>query len=47
VAQPHAKFESIERSSVDFYATTRNLYRQDRNARIRGEDANTIQLPDL
>jgi phospholipid-binding lipoprotein MlaA len=43
------EFESIERSSVDFYATTRNLYRQSRNARIRGEDATTttIQLPDL
>ena len=41
------QFETIERSSLDFYATTRNFYRQSRNARIRGEDANTIQLPDL
>jgi phospholipid-binding lipoprotein MlaA len=40
-------FESIERSSVDFYATVRNLYRQSRNAQIRGEDANTNTLPDL
>ena len=47
VDQHRDEFESIERTSVDFYATTRNLYRQDRNARIRGEDANTIQLPDL
>ena len=28
--------ESIERSSIDFYATTRNLYRQNRNAQING-----------
>jgi phospholipid-binding lipoprotein MlaA len=26
--------ETIERSSIDFYATTRNLYRQSRNAKI-------------
>jgi phospholipid-binding lipoprotein MlaA len=39
--------ETIERSSIDFYATTRNLYRQSRDTRIRGEDANTVQLPDL
>ncbi len=32
--------ESIERSSIDFYATTRSLYRQNRNAQIRGEAAN-------
>jgi phospholipid-binding lipoprotein MlaA len=31
---------SIERSSIDFYATTRSLYRQNRNAQIRGEAAN-------
>jgi phospholipid-binding lipoprotein MlaA len=40
-------FETIERTSLDFYATTRNLYRQNRNARIRGEDAGAIPLPDL
>ena len=43
-------FETIERSSVDFYATTRNLYRQSRNAKIHGddEDGNAfVNLPDL
>jgi len=34
------KIESIERSSIDFYATTRNLYRQYRNAQINGDKAN-------
>jgi phospholipid-binding lipoprotein MlaA len=28
--------ESIERSSIDFYATTRSLYRQNRTAQING-----------
>jgi phospholipid-binding lipoprotein MlaA len=32
--------ESIERTSIDFYATTRSLYRQNRNAAIRGDTAN-------
>jgi phospholipid-binding lipoprotein MlaA len=32
--------ESIERTSIDFYATSRSLYRQNRNAQIRGESAN-------
>jgi phospholipid-binding lipoprotein MlaA len=32
--------ESIERSSIDFYATSRSLYRQNRNAQIRGDAAN-------
>jgi len=43
------EFETIERSSVDFYATTRNLYRQSRNARIHGDDTGSsfIELPDL
>jgi ABC-type transporter lipoprotein component MlaA len=41
------RFETIERSSVDFYATTRNLYRQSRDARIQGQDSSTAQLPDL
>lgn len=31
---------AIERSSIDFYATTRSLYRQNRNAQIRGDSAN-------
>jgi phospholipid-binding lipoprotein MlaA len=47
VDQGRDAFESIERSSVDLYATTRNLYRQRRDARIRGEDSTAIQLPDL
>jgi phospholipid-binding lipoprotein MlaA len=39
--------ETIERTSLDFYATTRNLYRQSRNARIHGQRLDQIQLPDL
>ena len=40
--------ETIERSSIDFYATTRNLYRQSRNAKIKDKsDAATASLPDL
>ena len=31
---------AIERSSIDFYATSRSLYRQNRNAQIKGESAN-------
>ena len=42
------QFETIERTSIDFYATTRNLYRQSRNARIRGETSKgTTPLPDF
>ena len=33
--------ETIERSSIDFYATTRNLYRQSRNAKINEGKAGT------
>ena len=40
------EFDTIERTSLDFYATTRNLYRQSRDALIRGEDSK-IQLPDF
>ena len=47
VDQQRDQFDSIERTSIDFYATTRNLYRQSRDARIRGEDTATQQLPDL
>jgi phospholipid-binding lipoprotein MlaA len=50
VDQRRDDFEGIERSSVDFYATTRNLYRQNRNAKIRGDegDGNAfVNLPDL
>jgi phospholipid-binding lipoprotein MlaA len=40
--------ESIERSSIDFYATTRNLYRQSRNAKINnGKTGATDNLPNL
>ena len=31
--------EQIERSSIDFYATTRSLYRQNRAAQINGGKA--------
>jgi len=41
------QLDTIERTSLDFYATTRNLYRQNRDARIRGENTNSTQLPDL
>jgi phospholipid-binding lipoprotein MlaA len=40
------EFDTIERTSLDFYATVRNLYRQNRAALIRGEDSK-IQLPDF
>jgi len=40
--------ETIERSSIDFYATTRNLYRQSRNAKINeGTATPTDDLPNL
>jgi phospholipid-binding lipoprotein MlaA len=39
--------ESIERSSIDFYATTRNLYRQSRNAKINDGKAGADDLPNL
>jgi ABC-type transporter lipoprotein component MlaA len=42
------QFDSIERTSIDFYATTRNLYRQNRDAKIRGETMTAnAQLPDF
>jgi phospholipid-binding lipoprotein MlaA len=41
------QFDSIERTSIDFYATTRNLYRQSRDTRIKGEESATTELPDL
>jgi phospholipid-binding lipoprotein MlaA len=41
------ELDNIERTSLDFYATTRNLYRQNRDARIRGENAIPTDLPDL
>jgi phospholipid-binding lipoprotein MlaA len=39
--------ESIERSSIDFYATSRNLYRQSRNAQINDGKAGADDLPNL
>ena len=40
--------ETIERSSIDFYATTRNLYRQSRNAKINeGKPTPVEDLPNL
>jgi phospholipid-binding lipoprotein MlaA len=38
--------ETIERSSIDFYATTRNLYRQSRNAKINEGKSGTNGVPD-
>lgn len=40
------QFLSIERSSIDFYASTRSLYRQSRDAQIGGQDA-SLALPDF
>lgn len=39
--------KTIERSSIDFYATTRNLYRQSRNAKINEGNPGTDDLPNL
>jgi phospholipid-binding lipoprotein MlaA len=41
------QIDEIERSSIDFYASTRSLYRQSRAAQIRGENALFQNLPDL
>jgi phospholipid-binding lipoprotein MlaA len=40
------EFDTIERTSLDFYATVRNLYRQDRAGLIKGEESKD-QLPDF
>jgi phospholipid-binding lipoprotein MlaA len=40
-------FDTIERTSIDFYATTRNLYRQSRDAKIKGDEGVGAQLPEL
>ena len=37
--------ETIERSSIDFYATTRNLYRQSRPAKINEGNLEIDELP--
>ncbi len=39
------ELDQIQRTSVDFYATTRSLYRQSRDAKISGGKANVQNLP--
>lgn len=39
--------ETIERTSIDFYATTRSLYRQSRNAKIHDDGSATSDLPEF
>jgi phospholipid-binding lipoprotein MlaA len=39
--------EGIERSSVDFYATARSLYRQHRENEIHNGNVPREKLPDL
>jgi phospholipid-binding lipoprotein MlaA len=39
--------EAIQRSSIDFYATTRSLYRQNRNAQIHDGAAQNSDLPNF
>ena len=46
-AQTVDELEGIERTSVDFYATTRSLYRQHRNAQINGNQPNLQNLPNF
>ena len=47
-AQTLDELDQIERTSVDFYATTRSLYRQSRNAKINGNNqAPTENLPNF
>ncbi|HXZ68175.1 MAG TPA: MlaA family lipoprotein, partial [Alphaproteobacteria bacterium] len=38
--------DKLQASSIDFYASVRNLYRQDRNAKINGKGS-LENLPDL
>jgi len=47
-SQTFETLEGIERSSVDYYASLRNLYRQSRDAEIRnGAPAKSGELPDF
>ena len=39
--------DQIERSSIDFYATTRSLYRQNRAAQINNGKAPDADLPNF
>ena len=48
VDRQQEQFDTIERTSIDLYATTRNFYRQSRNAKIKGKSgADATPLPDL
>ncbi len=46
-AQTLDQLDAIERTSVDFYATTRSLYRQHRQAQINGGAADVTKLPNF
>ena len=46
-AQTLDQLDAIERTSVDFYATTRSLYRQHRDAQINGNKPSLENLPNL
>lgn len=47
VDQTRDQFESIERTSIDFYASTRSFYRQSREAQIKGGQPLFQNLPNL
>jgi phospholipid-binding lipoprotein MlaA len=40
-------YRDIERASVDFYASVRNLYRQRRQHQVEDSNATTTELPDF
>jgi phospholipid-binding lipoprotein MlaA len=39
--------DEIERTSVDYYASVRSLYRQNRKSRIANGETNLDELPDI
>ena len=39
--------QEIERSSLDYYASVRSLYRQRREAQVQGVEFSNMNLPDL
>ncbi|MBS0469768.1 MAG: VacJ family lipoprotein [Proteobacteria bacterium] len=45
--QTYSTVQGIQRSSVDYYASLRSLYRQMRNAEIRNGRPDTADLPDF
>jgi phospholipid-binding lipoprotein MlaA len=45
--QTYSTVQGIQRSSVDYYASLRSLYRQMRNAEIRNGRPDTVGLPDF